>query len=333
MQSVSISSAPQSAAESIALLDIGSNALRCVVARLDARPGFEIALRQRSQTRLGDSDTGWLPPAAIAATLRAARRFLKKVRRVHADARLLAVATAAVRDAANRDELLVPLAGLGVQDVRILSGSEEGRLGAEAAMRALPIAQGAIVDVGGGSLQLTGVIDGVIQESASVPLGAVRLTARFITHDPATPSELAALRAEVQAQLRPLMTAVPPAGRLLASGGIVNALGRLALERRAACLGGAVDRQSHGLELGQGEIGELRAWLEPMRLQERANLPGLEPERADVIVPGAVVFEQLLSVSGYPALSVSRTSVREGVLWREAQKLGRLSDHSTLHEP
>jgi exopolyphosphatase/guanosine-5'-triphosphate,3'-diphosphate pyrophosphatase len=140
------SSTPQSATESIALLDIGSNALRCVVARLDARPGFEIAQRQRFQTRLRDSETG---------------------------------------------------------------------------------------------------------------------------------------------------------------------------------LGTAVDRQSHGLELGQCELGELTAWLQPMPLQERADLPGLEPERADVIVPGAIVFEELLSMSGYPALTVSRTSVREGVLWREAQKLGR----------
>jgi exopolyphosphatase/guanosine-5'-triphosphate,3'-diphosphate pyrophosphatase len=121
------SSTPQSATESIALLDIGSNALRCVVARLDARPGFEIALRHRRQTRLGDSETGLLPPAAIDATLRAARRFLKKVRGEHGGARLLAVATAAVRDAENREELLVPLAALGVKDVRILSGGEEGR--------------------------------------------------------------------------------------------------------------------------------------------------------------------------------------------------------------
>lgn len=312
---------PESATESIALLDIGSNALRCVVARLDARPGFEIVLRQRVQTRLGDSESGLLPPVAIDGTLRAAHRFLKKVSREHPGARLLAIATAAVRDAENRDALLAPLAELGVNEVRILSGGEEGRLGAEAALRALPIERGAIVDVGGGSLQLTPVVDGNIEESASLPLGAVRLTARFITTDPATPTELAALRAELQSRLRPLLGAAPAEGRLLASGGIVNALGSLALEWRATGLDPSLDRQPHGLELERAELGALGSKLAPMLLLERAALPGLEPERADVIVTGAIVFEELLSLSGYPALTVSRTSVREGVLWREAQKL------------
>jgi exopolyphosphatase/guanosine-5'-triphosphate,3'-diphosphate pyrophosphatase len=119
------------------------------------------------------------------------------------------------------------------------------------------------------------------------------------------------------------MHAVPPEGRLLASGGIVNALGRLALEWRAASPGTAVGRRVHGLELRRGELGELTAWLEPMPFQERAALRGLEPERADVIVPGAIILDELLAMSGYPAFTVSRTSVREGVLWREAQKLGR----------
>jgi exopolyphosphatase / guanosine-5'-triphosphate,3'-diphosphate pyrophosphatase len=309
-------------AESLALLDIGSNALRCLVARLDDRPGFEIALRQRVLTRLGDSPSGLLPSAAIDATLRAARRFLKKVRRKHEGARVLALATAAVRDAENRDALLAPLAELGVQDVRILSGSEEGRLGAEAACRAWPIERGLIVDVGGGSLQVTGVIDGVLQESASVPLGVVRLTTRFIDDDPASPRELASLRAEIQEELAPLLRAVPADGVLLASGGVVSALGRLTLGRRAAALGEVVDVPTHGSKLDRSELRLLRAWLEPMPLRERAAAPGLKPERADVILTGAILLEELLVASGFEALTISRTSVREGVLWREAQKLG-----------
>jgi exopolyphosphatase / guanosine-5'-triphosphate,3'-diphosphate pyrophosphatase len=317
-----------SAVESLALLDIGSNALRCVVARLDSRPGFEIALRQRVQTRLGDSLSGLLPCDAIDATLRAARRFLKKVRREHTGARVLAVATAAVRDAQNRDALLGPLAELGVQEVRILSGSEEGRLGAEAALRALPIERGLIVDLGGGSLQVTPVIDREIRESASAPLGVVRLTTRFIDNDPITPREVSALRAEIRAELGPLLRhqlgATPTGGVLLASGGVVNALGRLALGRRAAELGEAgVDLQARGREIGRAELSLVRAWLEPMPFEERAVAPGLKPERADVIVTGAVVFEELLAASGFETLTVSPTSVREGVLWREALKLAQ----------
>jgi exopolyphosphatase/guanosine-5'-triphosphate,3'-diphosphate pyrophosphatase len=310
------------AVESVALLDIGSNALRCVVARLDARPGFEIAWRQRVQTRLGDSSSGLLPAEAIDATLRAARRFLKKVRREHEGARVLAVATAAVRDAENRASLLEPLGELGVRDVRILSGSDEGRLGAEAALRALPMRRGVVVDLGGGSLQVTPVIDGAIQPSSSVPLGVVRLTARFITDHPPLPEQITKLRAEVRALLAPLPIASTSGAVLLASGGIVNALGRLALARRAAAPA-APERETHGFQLNRTELGLVRAWLEPMPLERRATAPGLKPERADVIVTGAVVFEELLAASGFESLTVTGTSVREGVLWREAEQLRR----------
>jgi exopolyphosphatase/guanosine-5'-triphosphate,3'-diphosphate pyrophosphatase len=117
---------------------------------------------------------------------------------------------------------------------------------------------------------------------------------------------------------------------LLASGGTANALGRLALARRAD--GGKLARRgeraelarlTHGLVLGGAELTAVRIMLEPMPLAERALAPGLRPERADVIVTGAVLFEELLAASELDALTVSRTSVREAVLWREALKLAR----------
>jgi exopolyphosphatase / guanosine-5'-triphosphate,3'-diphosphate pyrophosphatase len=314
---------PQRSSELLALVDIGSNAVRCVLARLEARPGFEIELRHRAQTRLGASHTDMLPPPAVKTTLQSVRRFLKRVRRERGDVRTLAVATAAVRDASNRDVLLAPLAELGVREIRILSGAEEGRLGAEAASRALPIERGIVIDLGGGSLQVTPVEGGMIQESSSVPIGVARLLRRFLTSDPAHPSELVAMREEIRSQLRPVLRAAPPSGRAVISGGVANALAALALSHRDASSNSQSKLETHGCTLSQAEVIALRAWLEPMTLQGRASAPGVKPERADVIVVGAIVLEELLAVSGYPELTVSRTSVREGVLWHEAAKLQR----------
>jgi exopolyphosphatase/guanosine-5'-triphosphate,3'-diphosphate pyrophosphatase len=306
--------------ESLALVDIGSNAVRGVLARLEARPGVEVTFRERVQTRLGASSSDELPPAAIEATLRAARRFLKRVRRDHGPARVLVVATAAVRDASNREALLEPLGELGVDEIRVLSGSEEGRLGAEAALRASPLQRGTVVDLGGGSLQVTPIEGGTILSSQSAPIGVARMLRRFLESDPAQPNELMALRAELRLHLQRLFERVPAEGRALVSGGVVNAIARAALSRRdAAADPGRLE--THGCVLDAGEIGTLRAWLEPMTVQHRANARGVKPDRADVIVAGAIVLEELLASSRYSALTVSRTSVREGVLWREAEKL------------
>lgn len=308
------------ATESIALVDIGSNAVRFVLARLDPRPGVEIVFRERVQTRLGQSASDELLPAAIDATLRAARRFLKRVRRDHATARVLAMATAAVRDASNRDALLAPLGQLGIHEIRILSENEEGRLGAEAALRAAPIERGMVVDLGGGSLQVTPVEASVIQPSQSAPIGVARMLRRFLESDPAKPNELAALRAELRLHMQRLLVSVPRDGSAIVSGGVVNALARAALSQRDP----AADPdqlRTHGCALADGEICALRAWLEPMTVEHRSTARGINPDRADVIVVGAIVLEELLACSRYSDLWVSRSSVREGVLWREAERL------------
>lgn len=309
------------AVDLIALLDIGSNAVRFVLARLDPRPGFEVLARERVQTRLGASQGDALPAAAIDDTVRASKRFLKQVRRDHGDVRVLAIATAATRDALNRDALLAPLSELGVQDVRVLSGPEEGRLGAEAVLRALPMAEGVVIDLGGGSLQVSRVCASALQPSISVPLGVARLLRRFLPSDPPLGSELRALRAEARAQLTPLLAAAPSSGRMLVSGGTVNALARLGLARRDPARPLPAKSQTHGCTLTVAELTSLCDWLEPMPLQRRSSERGIEPDRADVIVVGAVVLEEALALSGYPALTVSRTSVREGVLWHEAAAL------------
>jgi exopolyphosphatase/guanosine-5'-triphosphate,3'-diphosphate pyrophosphatase len=299
-------------AELVALLDLGSNAVRCLAARVVAGIGFEVLCKERAQTRLGEGPPGRLRPASVEATLDTVRRFLGRVSREEEPLRVVAVATAAVRDATNRESLLAPLRERERVIVRVLTGLEEARLGAKAALRSLPIRDGIVADLGGGSLQLTEIRAGQIGRAASLPLGAVRLTQRFLTTDPASPREIAALREEVRRRLRAVSSIVEPARRLVFLGGTVRSLARVHLAAEPD--GGP----RHGLRLHLADVAAIRERLERLPADRRGRVPGLKKERADTIVAGALVVEEVLSsLLPKAELTVCTSGVRDGLLWDE----------------
>jgi exopolyphosphatase/guanosine-5'-triphosphate,3'-diphosphate pyrophosphatase len=304
--------------ELVALLDLGSNAARFLLARLQPGEGFRILEQERVPTRLGGSPDGHLTDAAMRATSRAAQRFLKRVRKKKSEARVLAVATAAVRDAPNRALLIARLLETEGVKLRILSGSEEARLGAEAAVRELPLLAGTIVDIGGGSAQITPVRRGQLGVGISMPLGAARLTRRYLHHDPPRELELVALRAEVHAHVVKHFKRGFGVGRMVLLGGTGRALARRKLHPK-----GERPKKQRPSTIKLRDLQRLRARLERMTLRERAALRGLKPERADVVVAGAIVLEELMLYAGHDALTVCSASVREGVLLREAKRLSR----------
>ncbi|MEY4579903.1 MAG: hypothetical protein RL701_4606 [Pseudomonadota bacterium] len=298
--------------EYIALLDFGSNAVRFVHARLSNR-GVRILDTSRVRARLASGDRGALNGEAIEQSLRAAARFLKRVER--ADQRVLAVATASVRDAPNAQALVGRLPTLGVSELRILSGLEEAQLGAEAALRSWPLRTGAIIDLGGGSLQWSTIRAGRAKHQLSLPLGAARMTREFVRHDPPSERDLERLREHVREQLAEGLPGVRARGQLLALGGTARALARRGLRRG---LGGDRPKKRRAATLTLAELVGLRVRLQEMSILERKRLRGMRPERADIVVAGALVLEQLMEQSGYDKLTVCSASVREGVLWREA---------------
>ena len=295
--------------ERLAVLDLGSNAVRLMLARVTPGVEFRVLRQERVQTRLAANRRGRLPGRAIDETVRAIRGFLSDVRRGHPP-RVVAIATAAVRDAPNADRLLGALRREAVE-VRVLSGAEEARLGAAAVLWRRPIDRGAIVDLGGGSLQVTRVRGGRIARVASVPLGVVRTTLRFLRHDPARAGEIAALRRETRDRLLGVLPRAEAGDALIGLGGSLRALGRMFL--RAA----GRDDSLGGLRMRRGEITELRARLEPLSVRQRRRVRGLKAERADVILAGAVVIEELMTLGGYEVLTVSSEGVRHGLLIRE----------------
>lgn len=304
-------------AELVALLDFGSNAVRCVLARVKPGTSFRVVHEERTQTRLGGGRPGTLPPAAVDDTLKAVRRFMREVRKRHDEEddtplKVVAIATAAVRDADNRERLLGPLRREEQIEVRVLSAGEEARLGASAAIEDHPKFDGVVADLGGGSLQLTTVRGGRIAGTGSVPLGAVRITRAFLHEDPPEPRELRQLRTEIRTRIDEVLPAARRGDAMIGLGGTIRTLARMhLLEHRGR------RRHRHGMRLAQSDVTAIRERLETAPIRERRRFRGLKAERADTILAGAILVEETLVYGGYLTLIVSTRGVRDGLLLRE----------------
>jgi exopolyphosphatase/guanosine-5'-triphosphate,3'-diphosphate pyrophosphatase len=294
----------------VALLDLGSNAARFLLVKVHPGRGFAILAEHRVQTRLAGDRRGHLPGPAVRKTLHAAHVFLETARR-RGVARVIALATAAVRDADNPEVLLEPLRRHHALDVRVLSGREEARLGACAALASLPLREGLVVDLGGGSLQLTRLRAGTPEVLESLPLGAVRATTQFLRHDPPTGAEVSALERHARELLASILPAAADAPALVGLGGTIRTLARM---HRATGHGA---REIHAARLARTAVTAIRQRLASMPLRRRRGVDGLKPERADIIVAGAVIVEALMELGGYEQLVVCAHGVRHGVLVEE----------------
>lgn len=315
--------------ERIALVDLGSNAVRLLTARITPGHAFEVLSQQRVSTRLGSGSPDLLKPSAVRKTLRAVGNFLNDIR--DTETRVIAVATAAVRDATNKMSLLEPLHRDAGISVHILSGEEEAYLGARTVLHRWPEWSGLILDLGGGSLQLTRVNNGHILSAVSLPLGVVRTTARFLRHDPPRPSEITSLRQEITAQLEDVLTPAQEHEALIGLGGTVRTLWRMkkanevaddsprSKKRSSSTLQGRKQPacQNKFFPLQRSVITMFLERLGEIPAEERAY-PGIKAERADIIVAGMVTVEEVMLRSGLDRLTVlPQGGVRHGILMRE----------------
>jgi exopolyphosphatase / guanosine-5'-triphosphate,3'-diphosphate pyrophosphatase len=247
----------------------------------------------------------------VEETVEAVDRFLRRARNGR-EPRVVAVATSALRDAASRDRVLAAIRRRAGVHVEVLTSREEARLGVLAALDSLPFRRGLVLDLGGASVQLSRVRDREIVSTASLPLGTIRLTRRFVHHDPPTGEELRALRLEVRRELAPLLPLAERREEMVALGGTVRALASIHLRRR-----GQTRRERHGLRLRQSEVTAIRERLEPLPVRKRQKIRGLKRERVDTILAGTMVVEEAMVLGGYLRLVVCMQGVRDGILLRE----------------
>jgi exopolyphosphatase/guanosine-5'-triphosphate,3'-diphosphate pyrophosphatase len=174
------------------------------------------------------------------------------------------------------------------------------------------------MDLGGGSLQLTRIVRRRIGPGASLPLGALRLSRRFLRRDPPSTREVRALRHEVRHHLEQAGIGSRPGERLVGLGGTVRTLARIHLAGRQRAR-----RSRQGLVLSQADVTAVRARLEPLADADRRRVRGLKAERADVILAGALVVEELMLFGRYFTLTVCTRGVRDGLLLCETERRRR----------
>jgi len=290
----------------VAAIDVGTNSVLLLVA--ERRAGAVVAVEERAEiTRLGKDvdDEGDLRPDAIERTVSVLRDYAARAKELRAT-RIVAVATSAARDAGNGEDFLsAATEALGTRP-DIVSGRREADLTFRGALMGLePQGPVAVFDVGGGSTELI-VRVGPLIDAASLNIGAVRLTERFIRHDPPLPEELSALRAFVATALGggPSLRDRP----LVGVAGTVTTLAAISHELEPYRPGAL-----HGTILASNTVTELVARLASLPVEARRAVPGLAPKRADVIVAGAIIVEQVCAHGRAERLLVSERGVRWGL--------------------
>jgi exopolyphosphatase / guanosine-5'-triphosphate,3'-diphosphate pyrophosphatase len=350
-----------------AAIDIGSNSCRLKIAKVVAHQ-LRTLHEDREVTRLGASvfESGLVSPEAMAATLRALKRFQRAVQ-AHGVDQIRVVATAAMRDARNGPAFQAWVKAETGWTLEIISGLEEGRLIHRGVMAGEFGTTGhgvggrvLLVDLGGGSCEITLSEHKRIKETISVPLGAVRLTEEFLPSDPAPAEGLARMRRWIARELRRAHRRIQPVGVSLAiatsgtaaalsdayAGGGKNANGKAGKgsgkpARRSAGKTAGKSIQAHtvgALTAGRGmavagivptrEVRKLATKLAKMTLPEREAVPGIGPRRAEIIVAGTQVYAELLESFGLSGFRYSALGLRDGIL---AQMLAEQDARATAH--
>src|SRR5262245_10041539 len=285
-----------------------------VIANVTPDGRIEVIDRVKEMVRLGRHafTTGQLSPESMTLAARALKTFgrLARVRRVE---RLRAVATSAVREARNGERFVARLRRETGLPIQIISGPEEARLIFRATRHALGLDGGPhlLVDVGGGSVELSLAQDGRPLWMRSLPLGVARLTQQFLKKDPPSPGQVRALEHHLERELDELLTRVRRAGAVQAIGtsGTVHTMVAMALAAR----GDDVPRL-HGASAPADQVARLRQRVLALDAEERAEMPGMDAKRADLMPAAVILLDTILSRAGGLDLVVCSWALREGVL-------------------
>ena len=318
-------------ARRIAAIDIGSNSVRQIVADVTPDGGITVVDEMKAAPRLGaDLDvTGVLGTTAMDRAAEAVGRMATLARQLGAT-RIEAVATSAVRDAANGDQFVARVRQEADLELRIIDGAGEARLSWLSALAHFDVGLGrtVVMDIGGGSLELVLAADGVLDDLVSLPFGALRLTERYL-RDGSGPKALAKLRKHVRDALKEVLPKRDWRGaQLIGSGGTFTNLASMHLARR----GMLVARNVHATVVPRMEVEHILDALAVMPASERGGVTGLNPERADIIVAGIAVAAEVMARLESRELHVSRYGIREGLLLELARVTPTVADPGEARE-
>jgi exopolyphosphatase/guanosine-5'-triphosphate,3'-diphosphate pyrophosphatase len=299
----------------LAAIDIGTNSIKLLVASIEEDGAMEVLSREKSLVRLGSETlaTGHLSEEAIEAGISTVEQFQRSIRGAGAEL-ARAVATCAVREAANSNEFVAAVRERTGVSVDVISGDEEARLINLAVRSEFPSRLDPLflVDIGGGSTEFV-VSDGPrVLLSESVPLGVVRLADRFSRNDPPSAKDRKAMKRDVKAIAKRAIEAVRKVGfkTCVGSSGTIQSL---SLVHEGAILG----RQ--GMPSGQRTLTReglkrVNRILRRTTAKEKLRVSGLDPRRRDISVPGGLLLAWILKRAEADSIVVGERGLREGIL-------------------
>jgi exopolyphosphatase/guanosine-5'-triphosphate,3'-diphosphate pyrophosphatase len=316
----------------LAAIDIGTNSIHLVVARVAAGDRFEVVTTDKEMVRLGSSGTDMkrLTPKAMDRGIAALGRFRQVAEAAGAPVR--AVATSAVREAENSDAFIERARREAGVEVEVISGFEEARLIHLGVLQAVPVIdrRALVVDIGGGSTELVVGHRGEALAATSLKLGAIRLTRRFFPRERIKSSEVEQCRSFVRATLAPFVREVRshPFDIVVGSSGTVTAVAAMVSSAR----GEDVPTTFNHFAMTTAEVSAVvESLVSAKTMAARRRTPGLDPTRADITPAGALILEEVLTRVGADEMIVSDYALREGVLLDTLQRLHGGSLHH-LHD-
>jgi exopolyphosphatase/guanosine-5'-triphosphate,3'-diphosphate pyrophosphatase len=293
----------------LAVIDIGSNSGRITVMRLHRSGHLEVLADARAPLRLA-RDVGpkaELSEAALRRTLAALHDFRAIALGAGATS-ILAVATSAVREAKNATELVRRARGLGIKLV-VIDGQREATFAFLGAVHGLPVDHGLLLDLGGGSLEISRFRNRRLLCTWTLPLGALRVSDLYLKSDPPTASQVERLRSHVRKSLR--KAGVPPLAadeRLIGTGGTIRNIAKMEARAHREAL-----PRVHGYTLERARMRTVSRQAGRLRQARRATIPGLNRDRADSIVGGLLVMSTAMEFLQATSMQVSGQGLREGI--------------------
>jgi exopolyphosphatase/guanosine-5'-triphosphate,3'-diphosphate pyrophosphatase len=299
----------------LAAIDIGTNSVHMLVVRVRQDLSFEVIDREKAMVRLGAGglDGRALTAEAMTAALQALSRFKRLAESRQVDA-IVAAATSATREARNGGAFLARIQRETGIRPRVITGAEEARLIHLAAVYGVDVGSGraVVIDIGGGSVEITLGTAADIQFARSFKIGVIRLTERFLRSDPLSDRDERRMMKHILGEIDRHCEQITTAGfdRVIGTSGTILSVGAVATTMAR----GTPPAELRNLRVSAKQIRRLRKTVAELDLEQRLMMPGLDPRRADLVVAGAVLVDTILRRLGAEDLTLCDLALREGLI-------------------
>jgi exopolyphosphatase/guanosine-5'-triphosphate,3'-diphosphate pyrophosphatase len=299
----------------IAAIDIGTNSIHMIVVRVRPDLSFEVVDREKEMVRLGAGglDGRSLTPTAITSALQTLAKF-RRLADSHKVDEIVAAATSAIREADNGGDFIAEVGRRTGIKIRVISGTEEARLIHMAAVYGVHMggSPAVVVDIGGGSIEVTLGTASHLTHARSFKLGVIRLTERFVRTDPLSKRDERRLVKHINKEIGAYLDTVADRrfDRVIGTSGTILSLGALALSEDGVVRDDALRNR----RVPAKAIRRLRKRLSGADLEARLNMAGLDPRRADIAVAGSVLLDSVLRRLGAEDMTLCDLALREGLV-------------------